>query len=425
MEKRLLFITTRLFWPADSGRKVSLYYYCQGLQLKYGYDVYIYSFLEHGQSNNLLAEKPNFIKKVEVAAKISRIDKIKNLFIKSIFTMQWPLQCSLFYNEANKVKINKYIKEIKPDTVIVDMVRLAPYYEGFTNEKCLKVLDMDDLLSKRYERQLSSDTNASITGQYSANMSGLVNKIIGIKIIKNIILKFEQYLMQKAERYYGRLYDKVLFVSQKECDALNTYIGDKAVSIPMGIDVKGFRNCHYNPRNENKLCFVGNMAVAANVDTLYMIVNEILPKIKAKVTLLVIGKCPTYLKELYKEHKEVVFTGRVDVIYDYAKECDLFLAPIAYGSGIKTKILEAMAMQLPVITNSIGAEGLDMVNGEHYIVEDDCAKIAEQVDYYLEHKDKAALIAVRGQQLVFDKYDWNKIWNKFAKVLPSTGEKLK
>ena len=82
MPKKLLFITTRLFWPTDSGRKVSLYYYCKGLHDKYGYDIYVYSFLEHGQSEILLKDKPDFIKDVRIAASVDKASKLKNLLLK-------------------------------------------------------------------------------------------------------------------------------------------------------------------------------------------------------------------------------------------------------------------------------------------------------------------------------------------------------
>ena len=417
MGKRLLFITTRIFWPTDSGRKVSLYYYCKGLHEQYGYDIYLYSFLESGQSEELLTKKPDFIKEIRIATKISKWEKIINIVLKSFFLLKWPLQCSLYYSTQNKKTISTYIKQIKPDVVMVDMVRLAPYYDAFKHQSCLKILDMDDLLSQRYARQLGSSTKASIAGQYSAGMTSIANKLIGLKIIKNSILRLEKYLMEKAELYYGNMYDKVIFVSKKECDVLNSSTNNKAFAVPLGIYKEKFELCKYRPDSLNHLCFVGNMAVAANIDTLHMIVKNILPKIKSKFDFIVIGKCPESLKEQYKAHKEIIFTGRVDVIYDHIKNASLFLAPIAYGSGIKTKILEAMAMQLPVITNSIGAEGLDMVNKEHYVIEDDYEKIAKAVDYYLEHKEEARKIAVEGQKIVFEKYDWNAIWRKFEAVL--------
>lgn len=422
MGKKLFFITTRLFWPTDSGRKVSLYYYCKGLHEKYGYDIYLYSFLENGQKADLALNKPDFIKEVHLAKKISMRSKLTNLLLKSFLTFKWPLQCSLFYSNHNKKLIYKNIKQINPDVIMVDMIRLAPYFDAFKQTKCLKVLDMDDLLSKRYERQLKSRTNASVAGQYSVGMSSILNKFLGLKLIKNSILCLEKKLMCKAELYYGKKYDKVVFVSQNECDELNKFITDKAYAVPLGIHKDQFISCTYNPGEENKLCFIGNMAVAANVDTLYMIVTQILPRIKARVSLQVIGKCPDDLRKLYKTHKEITFTGRVDVIYDYAKECKLFLAPIAYGSGIKTKILEAMAMQLPVITNSIGAEGLNMINKKHYIVEDDYDAIAKAVDYYLSNKVEAEAMAKEGQQIVFQKYEWNEIWKQFKDILPIAEE---
>ena len=417
MSKKLLFITTRLFWPTDSGRKVSLYYYCKGLHDKYGYDIYIYSFLEHGQTEDLLKDKPDFIKEVRLASSVDKVSKVKNLLFKSIFTLTWPLQCSLFYSKKNHDMIAGYANQINPEVIIVDMVRLAPYYDALKELNCKKIIDMDDMLSKRYTRQIGGNTKTSIAGQYGTGMSGFLNSIIGLSFIKNSILRFESKLMEKAEIKYGQMYDSVVFVSQKECDELNSKIGCKSVAVPMGVYRNAFENCRYQPTEGNELCFVGNMAVAANADTLQMIVSEILPNIKSSYKLTVIGKCPKELKEQYKSNPKISFTGRVDSIYEHASNASLFLAPIAYGSGIKTKILEAMAMQLPVITNSVGAEGIDLNNEEHFVVEDNYKVIAEKVDYYLEHKEEARIIAESGQKAVFALYEWNEIWKKFEDIL--------
>ena len=417
LKKKLLFITTRIFWPTDSGRKVSLYYYCKGLHDKYGYDIYVFSFLEYGQSIECLKNKPEFIKYVEIADSISKATKLQNLMFKSIFSLSWPLQCSLFYSKKNHDKILEYANHIKPDVILVDMVRLAPYYDAFKELNCKKVLDMDDMLSKRYRRQIGVDTKASIAGQYGNVMNSFFNRIVGFNFIKNIILRFESMLMQKAEIYFGRIYDSVVFVSQKECNELRNIIGNKCVAVPMGVYMESFKRCYYQPTCENELCFVGNMAVAANADTLQMIVSDILPHIKSNYKFTVIGKCPDKLREQYKSNTRIRFTGGVRSIYDYARNASLFLAPIAYGSGIKTKILEAMAMQLPVLTNSVGAEGIDLINGDHFIVEDDNRLLAEKVDYYLCHKDEANRIAKSAQEAVFVNYEWNEIWKKLEDVL--------
>lgn len=416
-KKKLLFITTRLFWPTDSGRKVGLYYYCQGLHEQYGYDVYLYSFLENGQTLELIKQKPSFIKNVKIAESIGKIIKLKNIVLKTLLKYDWPIQCSLFYSKKNENQIKEFCKELNPDIVIVDMVRLAPYYKALRNFKCKRILDMDDLLSERYKRQLDSNYKSSIAGQYSSNLSSSFLKLIELKSIKKLILRIEKNLMYKAELNYAAIYDKVIFVSNKESEKLNKIFPEKSIDIPLGVNVDEFINCKLKVHKENNICFVGNMYVAANIDTLKYISTEVLPYVKSEYTLYVIGKVSDEIKNDYANNKNLVFTGRVDNIYDVAKKCKLFLAPIIYGSGIKTKILEAMAMQLPVITNDIGAEGLAVENEKHLIIENNNRKIANLVDYYLQNDSAALEMAVNGQKLVFEKYDWKRIWNKFEWIL--------
>ena len=131
MGKKLLFITTRLFWPTDSGKKVALYYYCQGLKEVYDFEIYIYSFLEAGQTLRMLKDKPYFIKDVRIAKKVNLINQFKNIVYKTFLNHDFPIQCSLFYNKQNLNEIKTLCNEIQPDVIIVDMVRLAPYYLAF------------------------------------------------------------------------------------------------------------------------------------------------------------------------------------------------------------------------------------------------------------------------------------------------------
>ena len=417
MGKKLLFITTRLFWPIDSGKKVALYYYCQGLKEVYDFEIYIYSFLEAGQTSRMLKDKPYFIKDVRIAKKVNLINQFKNIIYKTFFNHDFPIQCSLFYNKQNLNEIKMLCNEIQPDVIIVDMVRLAPYFLAFQNLNAKKILYMEDLLSERYKRQLESSYKSSIAGQYRANLSTGFLKLIEIKSIKNLILKIEKSLMYSAELKYANIYEKVIFVSSKEANKLNKYYSDKAIDIPLGINVKEFFNCKYQNLKENNICFVGNMYVAANIDTLKLIITEVLPYIKSKYKFYIVGKVSEQLKKQYSEYANIVFTGRIDNIYDIAGKCKLFLAPIAYGSGIKTKILEAMAMQMPVITNDVGAEGLDVENQKHLIIENNTQKIARIADYYLNNYAAALKIAENAQQLVFERYDWEKIWKKFKFIV--------
>lgn len=414
--KKLLFVTTRLFWPTDSGRKLSLYYYCKGIHEKYNCDIYIYSFLESGQTEKDIEKKPEFIKDVRLAKPIGKIDKIQNLATKTLVTRKWPIQCSLYYSRQNSEQIKKYCDEIQPDYIFTDMIRTSMYYDAFRHSRALKVLDMDDLLSARYERQLHAQYKSNISGQYAGRLPGVINKLISNQIVRNAILNLERNLTAKAEIHYSKLYDKVIFVSAVETAYLNKKLPGKAITIPVGINAVPERELAITPE-KYLLSYVGNLKVAANVDTLHWIISDILPKIHHNVKFMVIGKCPDDIKEKYKGNNHVIFTGRVDNLVEYIRKSQIFLSPILYGTGIKTKILEAMSMGVPVVTNDVGAEGIAADDGKEFWVRNDSIAIAEQVDYLLEHYDVALRVAEAGKKLVEDKYEWNRIWEGFQEVL--------
>jgi hypothetical protein len=93
--KRLLLVSTRIFWPAHAGHRILLYNYCRGLHDQYHYDIYMYSFLEHGQSY-IEKDKPGFIKEVFTADQPGRPEQIGNLLRHSLAGRnRWSFQSSL------------------------------------------------------------------------------------------------------------------------------------------------------------------------------------------------------------------------------------------------------------------------------------------------------------------------------------------
>lgn len=415
--KRLLFITTRIFWPATSGRKVSLYYYCKGLHEQYGYDIYLYSFLEADQVPAQSEQtKPDFIKEIRFAGKVRKNEILANLFTKSFSHLQWPLQCSLFYSRQNEDCIRDYVAKEHFDVVIADMIRTAPYICAFEGESCLKILDMDDLLSKRYQRTLNSTVSGdNFLGQYSKHMPDIVNKQL-IPRVKKIALNMEVSRLLRAEVEYAQRYDHVIFVSDVETDELNQKIQEaKCTTITLGVDYDYYSQQVPYTALENRAAFIGNFGYTPNVDSLKVITANVLPRLDDKIRLLAVGKVPQEVVDEFGG-KRVDFTGTVEDLRPYIRQCSVFLAPIAYGSGIKTKILEAMAMGVPVVTNSIGAEGIIAVNGVDFFVTDDFDEMARIVKRLLRDKQMAQMVGQAGSEYVRKHHQWKKILEKFREV---------
>lgn len=417
MNKKLLYISNRVFWPPMGGHEVEMFHYCRGLHESYGYTVDVYVFDDKEKID--IANKPSFLNHIYTSVPIRRSEKIRNILSKTLSSKStWPIQCALYFSNDNLEKIKGIVNGDHYDAVFVDMVRLAPYYPAFESQSGKKILDIDDTLSKRYKRQLKSlDENTVIAGQYNDKLPVFLQKILTSKFVKKKVLQFEIPRMERAEQLYGELYDKVVFVSSIETDEFNAkYPGEKAVTVAMGVDFPYYSQEISYEKDRGTASFVGNMKTAANVDSVRMIIDRVIPLCKKLRRVVFIGGCPDSLIKDYEGNQKVYFTGRVEDLRPHVKATDLFLSPLAYGTGIKTKILEAMAMGMPVVTNSVGAEGIPGENNVHWLTSDDPAKLAEYIDYIIDNPSEGDRIGRSAQEFVKKDFQWEHIFSQFSRL---------
>lgn len=415
-KKKLLYISNRIFWPPMGGHEVETYHYCRGLHEKYGYAIDVYAFASPDKLND---DKPLFLEKVFLAKPISKITQINNLIFKSFFSKgKWPLQNSLYYSKENENAIRQVIINNNYDVIIVDMIRLATYFNSFGDLTCKRILNIEDTLSKRYLRQLKAITKkTNIAGQYNSKLPVILRKLLEIDALKRTVLRLEIPRIKKAEREYSELYDNVIFVSQLETEEFNKkYKTKKAITVSLGVDYSYFSENLLISKVEGRVTYVGNLYTSANADSVRMIINNILPKIKNVKEFMIVGDCPYNIKEEFKANRKVIFTGKVDDFRTYIESGMVFLSPIAYGTGIKTKILEAMAMKMPIITNSIGAEGIPAKNGEHWYVSDNYEEMARCVDELLMKDELRRKMGEASQEFVKKHFQWDYIFEQFKKL---------
>ena len=193
---------------------------------------------------------------------------------------------------------------------------------------------------------------------------------------------------------------------------------DKAVAVPIGVDVDYFY--YREPKaTKNIVGFLGAMSVAHNENAVRHFISEILPivlqKVPDTVFMVIGGGVSGELRKLESEH--VYFTGRVEDVRDYLERCKVFVCPMTFGSGIKTKNLEAMAMGLPIVTTGIGAENINAVNGKDWIVADDNSEFADWVTDLLTDEANRYLIGKNGSDFIKDNFTWNVARKKFEELL--------
>lgn len=410
--KKLIYVSTRLPWPTDSGRKVTLYNYCKGLHELFGFEVYLYSFLDSDQAF-AKDDTPSFIKDVVLAKKVGGLTVLKNLLWALVRGR--PLQEALFQSRENQKNLKSFLKSVSPDVVIVDMIRLAPYVSTIDEQSnALKVLDIDDLLSKRYLRQIAKGASRHALGTSAKGVSG-ASLLKASSLLSDIVLKREAKALERAEIEYSRMFDKVFFVSEKEARAFaeeNHF--DHVFSAGMGVDVDFYSEDVPIDRNSSDLSFVGNMAYGPNIESVEFIGNEILPLIKHDVCLKVVGPCDDVARATLGSLKRVQLLGRLDDLRGAVRATSLYVAPISYGSGIKTKILEAMAMGMCVLTNEVGAEGISARRGIDYFVEDDPRSMAVLIDELLDDPPRVQEVGNNARRYVDANCRWDHILQGFS-----------
>lgn len=410
--KKIIYVLSRNPWPTDTGMKGLIDYWCKLLNQSLNFDIYLFFATQENIDSKLI---PSYIKGYKEGKKVNGKQKIKSVLSKSTFN-KWPLQCSAFYSKDNAEILKKYVKEIQPDICIFDMLRTFPYFYCMADYKCKKIMDMDDLLSKRYKLLLkNNDSESNLLGNFSSNFSSFTNSLINKPFVKRNVLNAELRRTIHWEKKCASMFDANVFVSEGETKTFNSkYNTTTGYTIPIGVDFDYFSKTT-NILDNHILTFLGNYTYDPNAASVKMICEEILPKLNFKYEMRFIGFCPDWLKDKYAS-KNVNFLGKVQDTRTVIGESRFFLAPITYGTGIKTKIIESMAMGKCIITNLVGAENIDATNQEDFFVFETNDEIVNFLNKNIENLDLISKTGENAKKVIANKYTYDSVLKNMAEI---------
>ncbi|MFO1492825.1 MAG: glycosyltransferase [Kiritimatiellia bacterium] len=189
-----------------------------------------------------------------------------------------------------------------------------------------------------------------------------------------------------------------------EKDNLATHV------IPSGVDVQAFR-----PRpdiaKEDSLVFTGRYTGQQNRDAFRWFTQEVWPLLQArqpKLRVVFVGRDPT--AEMYHfstRDPRIEIRPNVEDVRPYLARARAFINPVRTGSGLRGKLLEAMAMGLPVVTTSIGAEGVPVFQGQNGFLADTPAIMARTVDLLLQDDDLRTMTGRNARTLAETRFSWD------------------
>lgn len=235
------------------------------------------------------------------------------------------------------------------------------------------------------------------------------------------------------ERRACQAADCVVAVSADDRELMRReYAVERVVDIPTGVDTEFFRPGAaardgveaVERRGSHNLVFTGSMDWLPNEDAIQYFTTEIMPRIKREVpdvTLTVVGRKPyASLVELGRRDPSIEVTGRVEDVRPFMERAAVYIVPIRIGGGTRLKIYEAMAMEIPMVSTTIGAEGLPIAHEAELLLADTPDAFAAAVMRLLKDKEFATSLAARAADTVRSHYGWNAVAASFAAVCEQT-----
>lgn len=214
--------------------------------------------------------------------------------------------------------------------------------------------------------------------------------------------------VQQYEFAMYRNVDHVLVLTPQERYVLLNYAPNLHVTVvPHGVDVD-----YYSPvpmvEREESLIFVGYYFNESNRDAVHWFVRSVWPQLKKThphLKFYIVGRGATSsIRDLARRDPQIVVTGEVQDIRPYLARARAFICPIRMGSGFRAKILEAMASGVPVVSTSLGAEGIPAGGGEILLLADTPAQMLKCIRLLLMDADLGATMAAKARELVVNRF---------------------
>jgi len=393
---RILIITDYLPYPLIAGDLIRTYNLLQRVAKHHQVSVAGF-FVLPDEADHVLAHFRKFCYKVE-AIKLPHPPKWQRLpgIIRYALTGK-PYEFEFLYVRELVNKIRRLLTEDVYDVVQIEQSRMAPYVELLPEEMGPKrILIFHNVAADQYDR-ISVITASPITR-------------LRVSILSRMLRNWEP---QYAERF-----DRSVTVSEVDRQILLHANSRLHVDVvPNGVDTQIYQPLVVQPEIPG-LLFIGNMAYKPCSDGAVWFCNEVLPIVRRSIKemeIWIVGNDPPpSVKRL--EGDGVYVTGRVTEVVPYYRKSNIAVVPIRAGGGTRLKILEAMALGRPVVSTSVGCEGLNVQSGRHLLVADTPHEFAVNIVRLLGDRILSKKIAEEARRLVVEQYDWDVVASQMLNV---------
>lgn len=385
---KILQISPKKPYPPTGGGEIVAYNTIKYLAMR-GHEITLVSIVEKEEG---IPELEKFCRwmPIQKDTATTTIGLLGNLFSKKPYTI------SKYHSEEIKQKIWGIFKKFNFDIVHIEGLHAAYYGIYIKQEFGLPVV----------LRELNVE--AKIMERFYKNQ-------------KNPLIKAYAYLQYKKLSCYEavicEVFDKCFMITEEDkrrIKEMNPRV--KTSVIPSGVDTSYFYPMEIE-EEPLSIVSVASMDWLPNVEGILWFHKDILPLIKKEIPeikLYVVGKNPPdSVKGLEKD--DILVTGFVEDVREYMARGAVFIVPLKTGSGMRIKILNALAMGRAIVSTSVGCEGINVMDGENIRIANTEQEFAREVIKLLKGREERKRLGEAGLKLVKEKYQWERIAEQIEK----------
>ncbi|MEO0074772.1 MAG: glycosyltransferase family 4 protein [candidate division WOR-3 bacterium] len=388
MKQKILILAPYVPIYSSGGGGAVIYNYIKTLSQSYTVDVICFST----RRPNDLTQLQMVCNKLEVVP-LNKINAIFNC-VYNLFSHN-PFRLAYVSSVKMREQVRYAMERESYDLIFANHERMAPYAMLFKDTR--RIIDLHDLVSLRHKQLLSIERNP----------------------IKWLINFVESYRMRQFEKMIPNYFDIVLLGNSWEVCLLREKRRTENIMIaPRGIEVESF-NKHIEAI-PNTIIFLGTLNYQPNEDACLYFSKKILPLILKSIPAVkfyIVGNKPTKAILKLAKNKNIIVTGYVPDTLEYLKKAAVMVCPLRVGTGIRIKILEAMAAGRPVVSTTIGYLGIEATNMQNIVIADKPQDFADLTIRLLRDIDFYKKIAEGGRELVLKKYDINKNLQSLNRII--------
>ena len=393
---KIAIVTPYLPYPPDTGGKIRSFYLLRGLVRSHTVDLFTVYYGDHSPQAGELRDLCVGIYPIQLrknsAKGVARLARLLNPV---------PSVVDHFSTPASLAEVQQHLRAGDYELLVIDEVCMAPYARGFSGPKLVMRHKVDHL----HYRDIAA-----------AQPLGL----------RKMIQRFDAYKLRRYERRAMAEFQVAVCCSEDDRAIIHTLNPEVPVTVVgNGVDVSRFV-----PMEESAgpptLLYVGTMHYYPNIDAIHYFFQEIHPhliKLVPNAQVVIVGHDPPAEILAWQRLPGVEITGSVADVRPYLAKSTAVVVPLRLGGGTRLKILESMAAGRPVVSTSVGAEGLGVCHGEHLLLADDPVQFARQAAELLRDGDLRRRLIAAARPFVVARYSWQALGEQYEAVCRQVGAK--